>query len=113
MRKFLELKTFMNENLKNEHLSFTEHDANFQIYRNGTDMNIGISGISEPVIKFEERQQGTFTVSVTYDDDCIIDYASNKNFLMSDNIVSLIDAFPNAYLIDNIVSSLLKIKYEL
>lgn len=102
MRKFLELKTFMNENLKNEHIEFTLHDAHFQIYRNCTDMNIALSGTNGAVIKFEERRQGIFTVAVTFDEECIINYARSKDFNMSDNIVSLIDAFPEGYLIDSV-----------
>lgn len=109
MRKFLEIKAFMRENLKNEHIEFTLFDTHYQIYRNCTDMNISFSGTNGAVIKFEERRQGIFTVAVTYNDECIINYARSKDFNMSDNIVSLIDAFPEGYLIDSVVASLLKI----
>jgi hypothetical protein len=109
MRKFSDLKNFMSENLKNEHLEFTLYDAHFQVYRNHTDMNIAIKDSVEAVIKFEERHPSIFTVAVTFDKKCIINYARSKEFKLDENITSLIESFPDGYLIDDVVAALLKI----
>lgn len=109
MRSFLELKQFRDKNLKERNLIFNMGSSSFQIYENGTELNISVSNSNGAVIKFEERQPDIFTVAVAYDEDCIIRYADAKRFKLSDKLTSLIDEFPNGYFIDNVVATLLSI----
>lgn len=110
MRKFSELKKFMNDNLQKEKLYFKLFGTRFQVYQNGTDMNISAGTSFGAVIKFEERQQNIFTVAVANNEECIINYGNSKSFSLEDDITSLINAFPDGYFIDEVVAALLSIK---
>lgn len=53
-----------------------------------------------------------FTVAVATDEKGIINYAKSRKFSMNDNIIELIKEFPDGFLIDDVVSALLSIKFE-
>lgn len=112
MRTFLELREYSKQHLQKGDLHFSHGNARFQVYeKSETQLNISIKN-SLPVIKFEERRQDFFTVAVATDEEGIINYAKTKQYSMNDHIVELTKDFPDGFLIDDVVSTLLSIKIE-
>jgi hypothetical protein len=80
-----------------------------QIYSRGNQFNIAINNYP-PSIKFEERELGIYTVITAFHERDNIDYSQEKNFSMDENITKLLDVFPDAFLINEVVTGLLDIK---
>lgn len=112
MKTFSELKNFALEKISKGEVVCNFGDLKFQFYQSNTcQFNISTSTACFPVIKFEERIGGIFTVAVTEENgngERIL-YEKSKQFLMEDSIVELLQYFDYGKDINIIVGDLLKL----
>ena len=108
MRTFFELREYMVKKRDSSELEFSKAPASFQVHASSTlQFNMSF-GKNPAAIKFEERTTGIFAISTAFDGiNFEINYAGTKNFALSDSITKLLDVFPSAPMIDEIVSVLL------
>lgn len=87
--------------------------VSFHIYRGkltggGVQFNLRYgSFLEEADVKIEERRPNLFTVAVAPNGGLSIDYVNKREYLMTDEIRLLCEAFPNGRNINEIVDELL------
>jgi len=112
MKTIGELKNYLAKQIKSGGGTITKGKISIQVYNSLLNQFNVSFGSHEPSIKFEEQsgKPEQYNVSVAFDDECVIKYNQSKIFMMSDDIEMLQTAFPDGFLISQIVSELLKIK---
>lgn len=110
MKNFADLKQYIKKHDAGKYylLRDTDKTISIQVYGSHlTQANIQIN--SNAVIKFEERTEDLFTVSMCENNDptYTIKYSKCKDFPLNDNLSILINCFLNSDYISDVVGALL------